>query len=107
MFNVYSPALPAGLTHFTSLYFRGCLRPRSFAGYYQGNVLILRAIIVNLFSKVGHHAARRQGDCAVGIVLRACAHPPGSRNYGDEPVIGMEVRVAHVMRGPASEDNVH
>src|SRR6266550_8857326 len=89
------------------MHFRGRLSCRSLADDFERDVRVLGAVIVNLFSKMGDDAARRQRECAVRIVFRARAYPPGSRYYGDVPIVRMEVWMAHMMRGPSCEDDVH
>src|SRR5258706_8479093 len=90
-----------------SFHFRRCLGGGSLAGDYQRNVLVLRSVIMDLLTKMGDHGAGRQRDCARRIVFRARTDPPGPGYDGDVPVVRMEMRMAHMMRGPSGEDNVH
>src|SRR6266404_4202096 len=90
-----------------SFQFRRCLGGGSLAGDYQRNVLVLRSIIMDLLTKMGDHGAGRQRNRARRIVFRARADPPGSRYDGYVPVVRMEMRMAHMVRGPSGEDNVH
>src|ERR1700693_497418 len=61
---------------------------------------------MNLLPKMRDEASRRDRYRALRIELRARAHPPRPRNNVNKPVIRMEVRMAHVMRGPFHQDNV-
>src|SRR5713101_5313919 len=89
-----------------SLRLGGCSRGRSLPYNFQNGLPVLGAVVVDLLTKMRDKAARGQRDGAVRIELGASAHPPGSREDGDIPVIGMPVWMAHVMRGPFDQDNV-
>src|SRR6266566_4507222 len=89
------------------VHFRGRLSRGPLAGDYESDVRILCAVIVNLLPIMCDNGAWWQRDRAVRIVFRAGAYPPGSGNDGDVAVVGMKMRMAHVMRGPSGQDDVH
>src|SRR5665213_868685 len=105
--NTFSAACSAASYGDRLLHFRGRGRPWPLAHNFQNHVFILRAVVMNLFANVPHITSWRDRHGAIGIELRSSAHPPRSGNYGDEPVIRMKMRMAHVMRVPLHQLHIN
>src|SRR5258706_14849750 len=67
---------------------------------------ILGAVVMDLLAEVSDEAACWNGLGAGRIVVRAGPNPPRSRDHGDEPVIGVGMRHAHVPGRPLGKDDV-
>jgi hypothetical protein len=81
-----------------------CCRP--FANNFQGYIFVFGAVVVNLLSKMGHEAACGHRNGAIGKEFCARAYPPSPGKYQDKPVVGVKVRMAHVMRMPFDQLDV-
>ena len=90
----------------TSLYFGRRRRRGTLAYDLEDTFSILRAVVVDLLPEVRHERTGRHGHSAVRVIFRTSAYPPRSRKYRNEPVVRVEVRVAHVVRSPLIEQYV-
>src|SRR5205814_6298051 len=80
--------------------FRWCEGGRSFANNQQHGFLILGAVVVHLSGEMGNEGAGRHGNRTGGIELAPGPDPPGSLDNGNEAVVGVKMRAAHVARQP-------
>src|SRR6266853_4878868 len=69
------------------LHFGGCGGGGAHSQDLDHTVFILGAVIMNAFCIVGDEAADRDGGSAGRVVFGARAHPPGSRQNGNEAVV--------------------
>src|ERR1035437_10140317 len=88
------------------LFFGGSRGARAISDNFKYDVAVLGAVVVDLFAKMGDEAAWGHENRFIRFEFGARANPPGPRNHGDEPIIGVKVGTAHMVRGPFDQDDI-